>query len=405
MKTRPQAILLALVFLGSTLSPMTADASDISNSRYRTAFLYLNKMGVAKGFADGTVRPQHALNRAESLKMILAAHEKFHAPVAFHREHPKTLRLFKDVLKADWFSPLVETGFEYGLVTGYSDGTFRPGNTVRLSEGLAMLFRAQGISIGTTEPWYQGYMDKAHEKNLLSPMETWAADQYLTRGQFMDIVYRADKVRRENLVAFADPPSRNPSNDVASNYPSYVGSNYGNAYVTSDYRPTSASTSSAYVSPTTSQGSTTIAPTVQYTVSIPALGITDMLVTRPADPSNAQSQLSVLQYGVGHLFSLPGTNGKTLIYGHSSAYAWDKSSFTKIFREINRLKAGDIVTIKYNGKQYNYTVTHQEQVDPKDTSRYSTTGEELLLYTCWPPDSIATRLLVHAKPTGSVVLK
>jgi sortase A len=105
------------------------------------------------------------------------------------------------------------------------------------------------------------------------------------------------------------------------------------------------------------------------------------------------------------LFSLPGTNGKILVYGHSSSYAWDKSNFTKIFRTVNQLKAGDKVYITYSGKQYTYEVTFQEQVNPADTSRYSGAGEELLLYTCWPPDSIKTRLLVHAKPVGTVAQK
>lgn len=403
MKTRPQAILLALTLSVSAIPGATL-ASDISGSRYKTAFAYLNTIGAAKGFADGTVRPLQALNRAEALKMTLAANEKFHSRVAFHRAHPVTLPLFSDVAKTDWYAPLVETGFETGLVGGYSDGTFKPGNTVRLSEALALVFRSQNIAIGSTEPWYQGYMSKAYEKNLLSKSETWAADQYLTRGQFMDIIYRADSTRRENKVAFVDPPPPPPRV-----YAPYVASNYYpyQPYTPprtqpSTYVPPRTPTSNA---PLTSPGSTAVVPFVQYTMSIPALGITNMLVTRPTDPTSSQSQLDVLKNGVGHLFSVPGSNGKTLIYGHSSSYSWDQSSFTKIFRTVNKLKAGDMVYLTYNGRKYTYEVTFQEQVDPKDTSRYSTSGEELILYTCWPPDSIATRLLVHAKPVGNVALK
>lgn len=400
MKTRLQAILLGITLSVSTVTG-PVHASDISGSRYQTAFNYLNKIGVAKGFADGTVRPLQALNRAEALKMTLASHEKYHSRVRFYREHPVTLPLFTDVSKKDWFAPLVETAFETGLVNGYADGTFKPANTVRLSEGLALLMRAQNISVGTTEPWYKAYMDKAYEKNWLSKSETWAADQYLTRGQFMDIVYRADKTRRENLVAFVDPPPPEPRVTVpyiASNYQPYSQPR-SNSYVASNYTPSSTTTI-----PRTSPGSTSI-QTVQYTISIPTLGISNMLVTRPNDPNNAQSQLEVLKNGVGHLFSLPGTNGKTLIYGHSSSYSWDASSFTKIFRTINQLRAGDKVYLSYNGQQYTYEVTYQEQVDPADTSRYSTAGEGLILYTCWPPDSIKTRLLVHAKRVNNVAAR
>lgn len=396
MKTRLQAILLALTLSVSSVPGSVFAYSDIAGSRYQTAFNYLHTIGAAKGFDDGTVRPLQALNRAEALKMTLAANEKFHSRVAFHREHPVTLPLFKDVAKTDWYSPLVETAFEAGLVNGYSDGTFKPGNTVRLSEALALIFRSQNIAINSSEPWYKGYMDKAYEKNLLSKSESWAADQYLTRGQFMDIIYRADSSRRENRVAFVDPPPPPPRTYVASSY--YPSRAYTPPRT---YTPSRTTTSST---PLTSQGSTTI-PVIQFTISIPSLGISNMLVTHPSDPTNAQSQLAVLQNGVGHLFSLPGTNGKILVYGHSSAYAWDKSNFTKIFRTVNQLKAGDKVYITYSGKQYTYEVTFQEQVNPADTSRYSGAGEELLLYTCWPPDSIKTRLLVHAKPVGTVAQK
>jgi LPXTG-site transpeptidase (sortase) family protein len=133
-------------------------------------------------------------------------------------------------------------------------------------------------------------------------------------------------------------------------------------------------------------------------MSIPALGIDNLFVTHPADPSTSKGLLSVLHNGVGHLFGYPGGGTKILVYGHSSGYPWDVSRFTKIFRTVNQLKAGDRVTVHYQGKDLVYEVTYQEQIKPTDTRPFSGEGEELILYTCWPPDSIATRLIVHAKP-------
>jgi LPXTG-site transpeptidase (sortase) family protein len=114
-----------------------------------------------------------------------------------------------------------------------------------------------------------------------------------------------------------------------------------------------------------------------------------------------------LQNGVGHLFSTPGGGGKVLIYGHSSGYPWDKSQYTKIFRKINELQTGDKVYVTYDGKLNVYEVTYEESVPASDTSRYNDDGkgEELILYTCWPPDSISQRYLVHAVPVQKIALR
>ena len=96
-----------------------------------------------------------------------------------------------------------------------------------------------------------------------------------------------------------------------------------------------------------------------------------------------------------------------MIYGHSSGYPWDLSQFTKIFRQINKLQQGDRVYVTYAGTIYTYEVTYHETVDAGDTAPFNDngSGEELILYTCWPPDSISQRYLVHALPVGAVAAR
>lgn len=137
-----------------------------------------------------------------------------------------------------------------------------------------------------------------------------------------------------------------------------------------------------------------------FTITLPALGIGPLKVTNPDDPFTHDGLLVPLKQGVGHLFGNPGGGGKILIYGHSSSYPWDVSPYTKIFRQINKLNPGDEVDIEFNGQQYKYTVTYEQVVAATDMSAYQDdgTGEDLILYTCWPPDNITQRYLVHAKP-------
>lgn len=142
--------------------------------------------------------------------------------------------------------------------------------------------------------------------------------------------------------------------------------------------------------------------TKPFAITMPSLGITDLGIEHPADASNATSLLAPLQRGVGHLFSYPGEGGSVLVYGHSSNYPWDVSGFAKIFRGINKLQVGDKVYVTYGGKFIVYQVTGHQTIPAGDLASVSATGdgEELVLYTCWPPDQVSQRYLVRAVPVG-----
>jgi len=94
-----------------------------------------------------------------------------------------------------------------------------------------------------------------------------------------------------------------------------------------------------------------------------------------------------------------------MVYGHSSGYSWDVSEFTKIFRQVNRLKKGDRVYVTFNGNLYEYSVTGQQTIASTDAKPFTGEGEELILYTCWPPNSIKKRLIVRAVPVETVAVR
>jgi LPXTG-site transpeptidase (sortase) family protein len=141
-----------------------------------------------------------------------------------------------------------------------------------------------------------------------------------------------------------------------------------------------------------------------FALSIPSIGITNLTVTHPTNVTTQKGVLDVLKNGVGHLFSFPGDGGKILVYGHSSSYPWDVSPYTKIFRGINKVNIGDLITVVYEGKTIQYQVSQKKTVLAKDRSEFEpdSNGEELILYTCWPPDSITHRFLVIARPVERV---
>jgi LPXTG-site transpeptidase (sortase) family protein len=394
MHLRKAPALVAIVaILSCTLGAEAATFFDVQATPYATAYDYLARNQVISGYSDGSGRPYAGLNRAELLKVVLNLRIEDRASVERMKDTLPPLPLFSDVDQKSWYAPYVEVAFARKIITGYSDGTFRPARSVSTEEAVAMLLRAydeKGASGGATlsseientdGQWYTPYINAAIAKRLVMRGSRLKLGSPITRGEFFDMAYRMHDLTTKKQVAFS---GAEPVISVAQVPPA--------PQVTLTPKTT-------VVVPHASQK--------YFAISMPSIGIKDLAVIHPTDPFTSQGVLEPLQNGVGHLFGFPGGAGKVLIYGHSSGYPWDKSQYTKIFRKINELKTGDKVYVTYDGKLHIYEVTHEESVPASDTSRYNDDGkgEELILYTCWPPDSISQRYLVHAVPVQKVALR
>lgn len=406
MHKRLIAPLLVVFLLGNSLPVASARSfNDVTGTRYTDAFAYLSERSVIQGYPDGSGRPYNLLNRAEAVKVILSMQETSKARVDWFTKHMPPMPLFVDTDQKAWYAPHLEAAFQEGIITGYDDRTFRPGNPLTVEEAITLLMRAgkatpdqqmfqTSMSFSNREgEWFSKHVSSAIAKKLISPNEALRLSQNVTRGQFMDLAYRLDVVKKENLVAFNRPE---PVVAVAAR-PAQPAAQRGS--IPQRSQP------SVPVNVAAAGDLAQFASDRYFSLTIPSLGIKDLLVTHPSDPFSSNGMLAPLKSGVGHLFSYPGSNGKILIYGHSSGYPWDVSKFTKIFRTVNKLNRGDKVYVTYNGNLYVYEVSYENAVPAKDTSAYSGTGEELILYTCWPPDSISQRYLVHAFPVKTVALR
>jgi len=94
-----------------------------------------NKL-IVEGTGAGKFEPNRDVTRAEFAAMIvralgLEATEK--AP-------------FSDVADSAWYAEAVAAAAEYGIVNGYTDGTFRPNNKITRQELAAMVVRAQKLA-------------------------------------------------------------------------------------------------------------------------------------------------------------------------------------------------------------------------------------------------------------------
>jgi LPXTG-site transpeptidase (sortase) family protein len=370
------------------LQPVSSFAQafwDVQGSRYVTAFEYLGSRGVVGGFGDQSGRPYQELTRAEALKVLLSMQPNLKARVQQFASQMPPMPLFWDIDQTAWYAPYVETAFEAQLITGYADKSFRPGSQLSAEEAVVLLMRTYGLQApkGATGPWYAADVTKAFALNVIAPEERLYLGGTVTRGQFFDMVFRLDTVQQNHLVAFADAGQAPAPAVPVVQPPEQV----------------------PVVDPVIIVEPEPPVPVKTFNIKIPALGIESLLVTHPDDPTTSKGLLQPLSEGVGHLFSYPGGNGKIMIYGHSSGYPWDVSKYTKVFRKVNELQQGDQVYVDFRGKQYTYQVAYKEAIPASDMQPFSGEGEELILYTCWPPDSIKQRYLVHAYPVNSMAQK
>ena len=134
----PRGQLTKIVVLArgwTVLCPSTGHFSDVAPGSVffcfvETAFAH----GIINGYSDGTFRPGANVTRAQLTKIMVAAMGwTILCPASGH---------FSDVPASDPFFCYIETAFAHGIISGYSDGTFRPGNSATRAQICKIVYLA-----------------------------------------------------------------------------------------------------------------------------------------------------------------------------------------------------------------------------------------------------------------------
>lgn len=115
----------------------TNDFSDVTaDSWYNQTVSTLARMGIVKGYEDGSFRPNAPITRAE----FGAIATRFFAETGATYE-PGT---FTDVTGDEWYANAIQDAVNLGLIGGYPDGTVRPNNNITRAEACAIVNRTLG---------------------------------------------------------------------------------------------------------------------------------------------------------------------------------------------------------------------------------------------------------------------
>ena len=113
-------------FLSTILDPQTTDSGI---SRWLDT---VQPKAYLSGYANGTFQPQRAMTRAEAAQMI------YNLLLDGQVDMDASLT---DVPSNAWYAKAVNTLASLGVITGYSDGSFRPNDTITRAEFLTILMR------------------------------------------------------------------------------------------------------------------------------------------------------------------------------------------------------------------------------------------------------------------------
>lgn len=113
---------------------------------------------------------------------------------------------FTDVKSDDWFYKNLQELTEKNIVAGYTDATFKPGNTLKFEEFIKMLIVAvsdDAIEQKEGQEWYQIYIDKALEGKYITEQQKSLIGQNIDRLTMAEILYNV-LMEKEDITAYID---------------------------------------------------------------------------------------------------------------------------------------------------------------------------------------------------------
>jgi hypothetical protein len=178
-----------------TATPCPMSFSDVQPSDYfYEGVRYLYCDGAISGYSDGTFRPYNNVTRAQICKIIVLAN---HWPI-----NTEGGPHFTDVLPDNPFYIYIETAYHQGVISGYAGGIFHPGSDLTRGQLCKVIVLAQHwpiiseaphfIDVPTTHPFY-GFIETMVNVGVISGYSdfTFRPGNPATRGQISKVVYLA----------------------------------------------------------------------------------------------------------------------------------------------------------------------------------------------------------------------
>lgn len=194
------AVILSLTLLVS-LQPALADSSefsDISEDKHRDSIEFLKEQGIISGYPDGTFKPGRVLNRAELLKILVAGQDIDPDPTIYKDCFPDVYdEWFAPYVcyahEQKWVSGYTDGYFRPERAVNKAESIKMLINTQGIA--LADSDAADFADIDSTD-WFAPYVATAKKKGLLEETGNFQPSTAMTRGGISENIFRAIAVKQ-----------------------------------------------------------------------------------------------------------------------------------------------------------------------------------------------------------------
>lgn len=164
----------------------TAPASDKLESADHFAYV--------SGYPDGTVRPEANITREEAAMMFYRLLTKTYRETVESKTND-----FGDVASERWSNDAISTLVNAGILKGYPEGDFRPGDYITRAEFATLVVNFDGVDETATHSfsdlkghWSEPYVATAVKKGWIAGYDdgTFNPNGYITRAEAMTLVNR-----------------------------------------------------------------------------------------------------------------------------------------------------------------------------------------------------------------------
>ncbi|GIO32661.1 MULTISPECIES: MucBP domain-containing protein [Paenibacillus] len=151
-----------------------------------------NHFNYINGYPDGMVKPENNISREEVAAIFYRLMDD-----ATRSDYMKSTSSYKDVAATRWSSKNIATMENAGIITGYPDGTFKPGRSITRAEFAAIASRFDDLDQQENATfsdikghWAEKYIVSAANKGWIKgyPDGTFKPDQYITRAEAMAFI-------------------------------------------------------------------------------------------------------------------------------------------------------------------------------------------------------------------------
>ncbi|PKM74384.1 MAG: S-layer homology domain-containing protein [Firmicutes bacterium HGW-Firmicutes-16] len=242
MKKITSIILAACLVLGLTSGTAYASSANLSAAQQT-----VQALGIMTGDENGNLNLTGNVTRAQLAKMMIAASTYKDTISSTAKSSP-----FKDVRYTHWSASYVQAAVVAGWMTGYTDGTFRPDNNVKLEEAVSAVLKMLGYSTSDfTGAFPEAQIAKYNALGLNTSI-TALQGKTLTRQDCMYLFYNLMSTKTKSGSYYATTLGYTVNSSGELDYSSLVLANMKGPFIVEDSSwnttlPFDASTAKVYM--------------------------------------------------------------------------------------------------------------------------------------------------------------